>query len=111
MEKLVKCSVCGYVCEENKLGTNCPKCGAPKEKFEVLSDEAADKIINSDRTNDIHMDMINLCMAIESLGDEGEEIALDPNCVSVFKKAQDMAWELKQMCKAELAAHMSKGKW
>ena len=41
-------------------------------------------------------------MAIEELAEEGEEIDLDPPCVAVFKKAQDMAWQLKQMCKAEL---------
>lgn len=111
MEKLFRCSVCGYTCEEGKLGAVCPKCGAPREKFELLSDEACDKIISSDRTNDIHMDIINICMAIEDLGDEGEEIGLDPACVSVFKKAQDMAWELKQICKAELAGHVAKGKW
>ncbi|MBV1756942.1 MAG: rubredoxin [Dethiosulfatibacter sp.] len=111
MEKLLKCSVCGYVTEESKLGDKCPKCGAPREKFELLSDEATNKIINSDRTNDIHMDIINLCMAIEELADEGVELDLDPPCVDIFKKAQDMAWQLKQMCKAEIAGHVGKGKW
>ncbi|SHI57920.1 hypothetical protein SAMN02745751_00638 [Dethiosulfatibacter aminovorans DSM 17477] len=111
MENLIKCTVCGYVTEKEKLGHKCPKCGAPKEKFEELSEEATEKIITSDRTNDIHMDIINLCMAIEELAEEGEEIALDPPCVAVFKKAQDKAWQLKQMCKAELAGHVAKGKW
>ena len=111
MKKLFKCSVCGYIHEGDEAPDKCPKCGAPKEKFEELSQEAAQKIYASDRTNDIHMDIINLCMAIEELAEEGEEINLDPPCVSVFKKAQDTAWELKQMCKAELAGHVAKGKW
>lgn len=50
-------------------------------------------------------------MAIEELADEGEELDLDPPCVDIFKKAQDMAWQLKQMCKAEIAGHVGKGKW
>jgi hypothetical protein len=50
-------------------------------------------------------------MAIEELAEEGEEIGLDPNCVAVFEKAQNKAWELKQLCKAELAGHVAKGKW
>ncbi len=108
---LWKCTVCGYIHEDVDAPEACPKCAAPKDKFEALSEEAAEKIYNSDRTNDIHMEIINLSMRIADLAEEGLEIELDPPCVAVFEKALDEAWVMKQRSKAELAGHMSKGKW
>lgn len=108
---LFKCSVCGFVYEGKEAPDTCPKCGAPKEKFAQLSEEDANKILNSDRTNDIHMQIIKATMKIAKLAEEGIEINLDPTCVSAFKQAKDEAWIIKQRCKAELAVHMTKGKW
>lgn len=108
---LWKCSVCGYMHEGDNPPAACPKCGAPAEKFNALSEEEADKVYASDRTNDIHMEIINLTMAIKELAEEGIEINLDPPCVSVFEKAKNEAWVIKQRSKAELAGHMTKGKW
>ncbi len=109
--KLWRCEVCGYVCEGEDAPDKCPKCGAPKEKFVQLEEEAAAKIFNSDRTNDIHMEIINLAAAIVDLAQEGIELDLDPPCVKVFENAIDDAWVIKQRSKAELAGHMKKGKW
>lgn len=108
---LWKCSVCGFIHEGENAPINCPKCGAPAEKFNALSEEDAQKIYISDRTNDIHMEIINLAMAIVELSEEGIDIDLDPPCVSAFEKAKQEAWTIKQRCKAELAGHMSRGKW
>jgi len=74
----------------------CPKCGAPAEKFNALSDEDAQKVYASDRTNDIHMEIIRLAMEIEKLAKEGIEINLDPPCVALFEQAKNEAWVLKQ---------------
>ncbi len=111
MKKLFKCSVCGFVYEGEEAPDKCPKCGAPKEKFEELSKEAADKIYASDRTNDIHMEIIALAGKIKELAEEGIEINLDPPCVGVFENAKNEAWVMKQRSKAELAGHVGKGKW
>ncbi|MHB1453334.1 MAG: rubredoxin-like domain-containing protein [Saccharofermentanales bacterium] len=108
---LWKCSVCGYVHEGPEAPDVCPKCGAPKEKFAALPEEDAKKIFAADRTNDIHMQIINLSMKIKDLAKEGIELNLDPPCVAAFKNAKDEAWVIKQRSKAELAGHMSKGKW
>lgn len=108
---LWKCSVCGMIVEGENAPEKCPKCGAPKEKFTQLSKEDEDKIYNSDRTNDIHMEIIELSMRLVKLCEEGISINLDPGCLSTFKKVKDESWIIKQRCKAELAAHMSKGKW
>ena len=111
MKKLWKCQVCGYMHEGAEAPEACPKCGAPKEKFTELSDEDANKIFASDRTNDIHMEIINLCMKIAELSNEGIKINLDPPCVAAFEKAKSEAWVIKQRAKAELEGHMKKGKW
>ena len=108
---LWKCSVCGFVHEGNEAPDVCPKCGAPKEKFNQLSEEDTQKIYASDRTNDIHMEIIELSMKIKELALEGIEINLDPPCVQVFEHAKDEAWVIKQRSKAEIAGHMTKGKW
>jgi rubredoxin len=108
---LWKCSVCGYVHEGTEAPDFCPKCGAPKEKFNALNEEEAKKIYMSDRTNDIHMKIIDLAMKIDALAKEGIEINLDPPCVSCFENARKESWVIKQRSKAELAGHMSRGKW
>lgn len=108
---LWKCSVCGYLHEDAEAPENCPKCGATKDKFVALTEEEAQKVYTSDRTNDIHMEIISLAMRIAELAEEGIDIDLDPPCVAVFEKALDEAWVIKQRSKAEIAGHMTRGKW
>ncbi|MCX7710398.1 MAG: rubredoxin [Clostridia bacterium] len=109
--KLFKCTVCGYIHEGNEAPNVCPKCGAPKDKFVELTQEETDKVYKSDRTNDIHMEIANLCMRIAALSEEGIKLNLDPACVAAFEKAKNESWIIKQRAKAEIAGHMSKGKW
>lgn len=111
MKKLWKCSACGFVWEGEDAPDSCPKCGAPKEKFVMLTHEEADKIYKSDRTNDIHMELVKLAAKMVKLCEEGIVINLDPPCVSVFTKAKNEAWVIKQRSKAEIAGHVSRGKW
>lgn len=111
MQKLWRCSVCGYLHYGDEAPESCPKCGAPKDKFVELDQEAADKILKSDRTNSIHMELIGLAEKMQKLAQEGIEINLDPPCVSVFGKAINDAMVIKQRSKAELEGHMKKGKW
>ena len=106
-----KCSVCGYEHNGSEAPEKCPKCGATKEKFIALSEEEAKKVYDSDRTNDIHAEIIKLAMRIKDLTNEGIEINLDPTCVALFKQAHDEAWIIKQRSKAEIASHVGKGKW
>lgn len=108
---LWKCSVCGYMHEGPDAPVVCPKCGSPKDKYVTLPEEDVKKIIDSDRTNDIHMEIIKLAMRIKNLAKEGIGINLDPSCVELFKQARDEAWIIKQRSKAEIAGHLGKGKW
>ncbi|MGL5978200.1 MAG: rubredoxin-like domain-containing protein [Erysipelotrichaceae bacterium] len=108
--KLWKCSVCGLVHEGESAPENCPKCGATADKFVLLDEEAATKIYRSDRSNDLHMRLITLAMEMDAICKEGIEDNLDPTCVVVFNNTKKRAWEIKQMAKAELIGHNSKGK-
>ncbi len=109
--KLFRCEVCGYVYEAEEAFEVCPKCGAPKEKHVILSEEDAAKIYNSDETNDIHMELVSLAGAMIELSERGIEIDLDPTCVKIFEKTMIAAWDIKAQAKAELQGHMKKGKW
>ncbi|MEF9920602.1 MAG: hypothetical protein RR945_04805 [Erysipelotrichaceae bacterium] len=109
--KLWKCSVCGYVHEGENAPVKCPKCGAPAEKFVLLDEEAAGKIYRSDKSNDLHMQLISLAMQIDAIAKAGIEDNLDPMCKHVFESAKNSAWIMKQMSKAELAGHIAKGKY
>lgn len=111
MKKLFKCTVCGYIYEGEVAPEKCPKCGVGTDKFVELSSEEAEKIYRSDRTNDIHMEIISLASKIVTLSEEGINDNLDPRCVVTFKQAKDEAWIIKQRSKTELAGHMNAGKW
>ncbi len=111
MKKLFKCTVCGYISEGLEAPEKCPKCNMGKEKFIELGAEEATKIYKSDRTNDIHFEIITLADKIFKLSNEGIKINLDPNCVAILEKAKDEIWIIKQRAKAELAGHMNAGKW
>ena len=108
---LWKCTVCGYTNTGDKAPDPCPKCGSPAEKAILVSEEDAQKIFISDRTNDIHMKIAALSMEILALCDEGIKLNLDPGCVSVFSKAKQEVWVMKQRSKAEIVTHIAKGKW
>ena len=108
---LWKCPVCGYVHEGESAPEKCPKCGVAADKFMELPKEEAEKVYRSDKTNDYHMQLIRLAMKMDKIASKGIEDNLDPGCVHVFQYAKQRAWEIKQMAKAEIAGHISKGKF
>ncbi len=57
------------------------------------------------------MEIVRLANKIKKLADEGIEINLDPPCVALFKQASEEATVIKQRSKAEIAGHVSRGKW
>jgi rubredoxin len=111
MKKLYRCEVCGLVLEEGQLEDTCPKCGSPREKFHEISAEVTEKIIRSEFTNDLHAELIKLCVKLEGLADAGIADNLDPSCVKIFTRAKKNAALLHQLSKAEIAGHISKEKW
>ncbi|NLP47508.1 MAG: rubredoxin [Clostridiales bacterium] len=108
---LWKCTVCSYYHKGDAAPDKCPKCGAPAEKFVALSDADAQKVFMSERTNDIHMEIMGLTMKIVELSKEGIDLDLDPPCVALFEDAIEEALVIKNRCRAELETHMQRGKF
>jgi rubredoxin len=108
---MYKCSVCGYIHKGEEAPEKCPKCGASKDKFVELTEEQAALVLKSERTNDLHIIFCHLMDKLTKVCDEGIEINLDPGCLALFKKGKEQAEVLKQISKAEMATHVSKGKW
>ncbi len=106
-----KCGSCGYVHDGNDAPEKCPKCGAPKEQFVKLDDDAAAKVERSRHSNCIHMRVAALAREVEQLCNQGIEDALDPGCVDVFTKSREMSWQMMKLSMTEMQGHMGKGKW
>ncbi len=105
-----KCA-CGYIHDGETAPDKCPKCGAPKEKFTLLDDAAANLVERSRKTNMLHAELIANARKIEGLCKAGIEDNLDPACVDVFKKSLAGAYEMMKLSMTEVQGHMNKGKW
>jgi hypothetical protein len=107
---MYKCKGCGYISDDTAPDI-CPKCGANKSMFEELSEDSAILVGKSRCTNYIHMEITGLVNSIISMSRDGIEENLDPNCVKIFNYIEEHGTIIKQMIKAELEAHVGKGKW
>lgn len=109
--KFYRCEVCGLILEEGQLEDHCPKCNAPREKFAELDSETAEKHVRSEYTNDLYANLIHTVEKLERIADAGINDNLDPSCVKIFTRTKAYSKLLKQLAKAEVAGHISKGKW
>src|SRR3989304_554279 len=94
-----KCGVCGYIHDGADAPNKCPKCGAPKEKFEKLPDDKAQLVERSRLTNALHQKLYTLLDEVSAVCDSGIADNLDPTCMDIFKRMKDCSWTIKQMIK------------
>lgn len=106
-----RCSVCGFVYDGEQAPESCPKCGAPKDKFAEIAQDAVTLIERSRKTNQLHMELLTQLQRVLETAEAGIQDNLDPPCVKLFEYARGQAYTIQQMIKAELAGHMGKGKW
>ncbi|MDK2857487.1 MAG: hypothetical protein PWQ29_1145 [Verrucomicrobiota bacterium] len=106
-----QCGNCGYIHDSEEVPEKCPKCGASKEQYRQLSDEAAKLVERSRHSNTLHAHVIDLARQIELVSNDGIADELDPGCVEVFTRCREMAWEMMKLSMTEQAIHMKKGKW
>ena len=109
--KLWKCGVCGYLHEGDTAPDKCPRCGAGKEQFAEVAADAVVKIDRSRLSNSLHGELMALAENLEQVAEAGIEDNLDPTCMTIFQYAREQAVILRQLGKAEIAAHVSKEKW
>ncbi|MFA5688608.1 MAG: hypothetical protein WC959_05630 [Kiritimatiellales bacterium] len=106
-----KCGVCSFIYDGDDAPDQCPKCGAPKDQFTALDDNAVKLVERSRHSNCLHSDVISLARKIETVCNDGIKDELDPGCVDVFNKCRTMAWTMMKLAMTEQLAHMKKGKW
>ena len=106
-----KCGGCGYIHDGETAPAQCPKCGAPAERFTLMDDAAAELVERSRRTNALHCQVVGLARQIELACKDGIDDNLDPNCVDVFKKSLAQSYQMMKLSMTEMQGHMSKGKW
>lgn len=106
-----RCSVCNFLTDAAEAPENCPKCGAPKEKFVQLPEDEANLVERALYTNDLLMQLNTLLTEVAVIAEEGIDDDLDPGCVKIFQTALDNAEFLQQSIKAEIVNHINKKKW
>ena len=102
-----KCSVCGYI-SDDKAPDKCPKCGALKENFENIEGGLIEK---SRKTNEMHVAISGLYAKVQKWANTIKEENLDPGCIAIAERILKDTNETIQSIKAELQAHVKKGKW
>jgi hypothetical protein len=110
MNKKWKC-VCGYIHDGDSAPDQCPKCGAPAEKYTLLDDTAANLVERSRHANALHARLVDLGRKIERLCKDGIEDNLDSACVDVFQKSLAHSYEIMKLSMTEMQGHIAKGKW
>ncbi len=109
--KKFRCTVCNFIYEGNNAPDKCPRCGAPKEKFQQIAEDKAKLIDRSRLSNGLLIHLATLLEEVTQMATKGINDNLDPACVAIFTKARDEAHLLRQFIKAEIEVHISKGKW
>jgi rubredoxin len=109
--KKFRCTVCNFIYEGDAAPDKCPRCQAPKEKFEQVAEEKAKLIDRSKLSNGLHMHLATLLEDVPHIATKGINDNLDPGCVAIFTKAKEEAHLLRQFIKAEIQVHVGKGKW
>jgi predicted nucleic acid-binding Zn-ribbon protein len=108
---LWKCTVCGLIYEGVEPPEKCPKCGAPREKFNKLTEQEEQLVTRSRLSNSLHIKAYTLLQELLEIAEKGIADNLDPGCYKIFSEEKEFALITMQRIKAELEAHMKKSKW
>lgn len=108
---MFRCKACYYIHEGESAPEVCPKCGAPKEQFELLNDSLVSLIERARKSNVILNNTLTILEQLEKLAKDGVDDNLDPSCLNLFQRIADCSLLLKNMVKAEIQSHIIKNKW
>jgi len=106
-----RCTVCRFVWEGEEPPEKCPRCGAPKDKFEKIPENRVKMIERSRLTNSLHVVLHSLLSRITEICEKGIKDDLDLGCVKIFRESKEFAEEMMRKIKAEIEIHIAKGKW
>lgn len=108
---MFRCKVCFYIHEGDEAPEICPKCGAPKEQFETLSESQTLLIARARSSNDLLINTLLALHNLRKLSVEGKNENLDPSCLRLFQRLEECAILFRQMILAEIQSHVMKNKW
>jgi len=111
MNKMWRCEVCGYLHEGEEPPDLCPKCGAPKEKFELLDEEEAEMMRDALATREKYSQIYEHLEAIEKIAGEGLALNLDEGCNQIFTKTREDMVSIRQRIQEELDGHAQECIW
>lgn len=109
--KMWRCEVCGYLHEGDEPPDICPKCGAPREKFELLDEEEAQMMREAMQTKEKYSQILARLDEVFVLADEGLKLDLDDGCNSIFTRTKEEIAVIHKMIKDELAGHAGECIW
>ncbi len=109
--KMWRCEVCGYLHEGEEPPDFCPKCGAPKEKFELLDEEETEMMKDSLATREKYARIYEHLEAVKTLAQEGIDLNLDEGCNEIFSRTQKDIEAIHAKIKEELAGHAAECIW
>ncbi len=109
--KMWRCEVCGYLHEGEEPPDICPKCGAPKEKFELLDDEETQMMKDALQTKEKYKQILERLEEINRMAEEGVALDLDDGCNKIFNKTREDISEIHKMIKEELENHAQECIW
>lgn len=109
--KMWRCEVCGYLHEGEEAPDICPKCGAPKEKFELLDEDEAEMMRDALATREKYAQIYDHLEAINTIAQEGIDLNLDEGCNEIFAKTQSDTETMRKTLKEALAGHADECIW
>ncbi len=109
--KMWRCEVCGYLHEGEEPPDECPKCGAPKEKFELLDEEETEMMRDALATREKYAQIYEHLEKVSSLAQEGIDLNLDEGCNEIFSQTKKDMEDIHSKIKEELAGHASECIW
>ncbi len=106
-----RCNVCNYVWDADEAPPICPHCEATTAKFGRMSDKAVDEIERSRYANSLLLQLHLLMEQAIEVAEDGIDDNLDPRCAAIFEETLAAAENIQQRVKAEVQAHIGKGRW
>jgi rubredoxin len=102
-----QCQVCGFLHngESDDLPQFCPKCGAPKEKFELMSEDDAEMIGEAQLIKEKYSQIFQRLDEILKLAQEGMDLDMDEGCNKIFNRVKEEISGIHKVIEDELAGH------
>ncbi len=109
--KMWRCEICGYLHEGEEPPDICPKCGYPKEYFELLDEEEAEMMRDALAVREKYVKIGEHLDAIDKIAEEGIDLNMDDICNDIFGQTRKDTENIRERIKEELSGHSNECIW